>query len=59
MRKREVKIPLTPITEETFFRQGWTKVTGADGFDDESEEGGHYYYTLPIPKDRDDEYARC
>jgi hypothetical protein len=58
MRRREVKIPLTPITEETFIRQGWTKITGADGFDEsESNDGGHYYFTLPIPKDRDDEYA--
>lgn len=26
MRKQEVKLPLTPITEETFIRQGWKKV---------------------------------
>ena len=25
MRKQEIKLPLTPITEETFERQGWLK----------------------------------
>ena len=25
MRKQEIKLPLTPITEETFIRQGWRK----------------------------------
>ena len=26
MRNKEIKLPLTPITEETFERQGWKKV---------------------------------
>jgi hypothetical protein len=26
MRNKEIKLPLTPITEETFIRQGWQKV---------------------------------
>ena len=26
MRNKEIKLPLTPITEETFIRQGWKKV---------------------------------
>ena len=25
MRKKEIKLPLTPITEETFIRQRWKK----------------------------------
>ena len=25
MRKQEIKLPLTPITEQTFKRQGWLK----------------------------------
>ena len=25
MRNKEYKLPLTPITEETFIRQGWRK----------------------------------
>jgi hypothetical protein len=59
MRKKEIKLPLTPITEKTFKRQGWKKISSGDGFDDESpdDSGEHYYFTLPIPKDRDDEFA--
>ena len=26
MRNKEIKLPLTPITEETFIRQGWKRV---------------------------------
>ena len=58
MRKKEVKLPMTPITEKTFERQGWRKVNADDGMDDDgNEQSGHYYYTLPIPKYRDDEFA--
>lgn len=59
MRKKEIKLPMTPITEETFERQGWTKVSAGDGFDEESvdDNGLHYYFTMPLPKDRDDEFA--
>ena len=31
MRKKEVTLPMTPITEATFIRQGWTKIVGGDG----------------------------
>ncbi len=34
MRKKEVKLPMTPITEETFIRQGWKKVEAGDGIDE-------------------------
>ena len=54
MRRKEVKLPMTPITDQTFERQGWTKVNTSEGGDG---EGDSYYYTLPLPKDRDDEYA--
>jgi hypothetical protein len=58
MRKREVKIPLTPITEETFERQGWEKVDANDGFGDEENNSSEaYYFILRLPKDRDDEFA--
>jgi hypothetical protein len=59
MRKKEVKLPMTPITEKTFIRQGWKKIVGNDGFDDEAgdDNGEHYYYVLPIPKYRDDEFS--
>lgn len=38
----------TPITEETFERQGWDKHV------EESEEGDFYYFTLPLPKNNPD-----
>ena len=48
MRSKEIKLPLTPITEETFIRQGWKKVDVneplfeeedfLDEFDGETEE---------------------
>jgi hypothetical protein len=59
MRKKEIKLPMTPITESTFERQGWKKITAGDGFDDEESDdnGEHYYYVLALPKDREDEFA--
>ena len=46
MRNKEIKLPLTPITEETFIRQGWKKVDvneplfDEDDFIDEDDEDG-------------------
>ena len=63
MRKKEIKLPLTPITEKTFERQGWVKHNVGDIIIDESEDdsgdedGDIFYYTLSLPKERDDEYA--
>lgn len=67
MRSREIKLPLTPITDETFKRQKWTKHVVGDTLNIDDEEGEYvsdsgkdgdvYYYTLPLPKDRDDEYS--
>ena len=58
MRKKEVKLPMTPITEVTFVRQGWKKIEAGDGMNEDGEdEDGHYYYALPIPKYRDDEFT--
>jgi hypothetical protein len=82
MRSKEVKFPLTPITEETFIRQGWRKCDvneplfeelgeGLDNFFDEMEddeieepeepmektEAIAWYYTLAIPKDRNDPFC--
>jgi hypothetical protein len=80
MRNKEYKLPLTPITEETFIRQGWRKCDvneplfeestedSDDDFfdemeDDEIEEPSEkteaiaWYYTLAIPKDRNDPYC--
>ena len=61
MRKKEIKLPLTPITEKTFERQGWTKVVVGGSFDDDGDSDGDdaiYYFSIPIPKDRDDEFAQ-
>jgi hypothetical protein len=62
MSKKEIKLPLTPITENTFIRQGWTRHIVGDTLqmtDDEvlDEDDGVYYYTLPLPKERNDEYT--
>lgn len=56
MRKKEIKLPMTPITESTFIRQGWKKIEGGDGMSEDNEDT-HYYYALSIPKYRDDEFA--
>ena len=43
----------TPITEETFQKQGWEKV-------EETEDGEPFhYYILPLPKDNPDKNAPC
>lgn len=52
----EYDFPYTPITEETFERQGWEMVVEKDeGPDGEVEE--YYYFFLQLPKDNPDEYA--
>lgn len=65
MKNKEFKLPQTPITEETFVRQGWIRndINGGDiesEYDDEEtpkSESEHYFFVLPLPKDRKDEYA--
>ena len=48
--------PLTPITEETFERQGWEMNVGKEENDlGEMEE--YYYFTLALPKDNPDQEA--
>jgi hypothetical protein len=66
---RKPKLKLTPITEETFKRQGWVKhsVEDMEMFDepqykkdndeDNEDEDEPYFFTLPIPKNRIDRYA--
>lgn len=54
---KEEPWPLTPITEETFERQGWIKkleepIEGEDGDGEEC-----YYYELVLPKDNPDPQA--
>jgi hypothetical protein len=58
MRKKEIRLNMTPITEQTFKRQGWTKVSVGDGLSSEEDENAEdYYFTLSLPKDRDDDFA--
>lgn len=64
MRNKEIKLPLTPITDETFKRQKWYKHIVGDVLSVDDEDGEYsesdeevYYYTLPLPKSRNDEYA--
>ena len=51
-----IEFPETPITEDTFKRQGWLKIEEFE--EDEDGEGDtyvYYYYVLPLPKDNPDE----
>jgi len=60
MRRKEIKLPMTPITESTFERQGWRKinVNGIEFEDAENNESNEpYYFSIALPKDRDDEFA--
>lgn len=50
--KGPVSFPQTPITEETFKKQGWKKE-----FDSDDEREELYQYTLPLPKDTRDPFA--
>lgn len=64
----KVKLRATPITHETFVRQGWKKHL-ADNFnsiedvyehnDDEAEDGdeGPFFYSMALPKNSFDKYV--
>ena len=66
---RKVKLQVTPLTDETFIRQGWSKHISNDykGTGDfmenreDVEEGDEldkaYFWTIAIPKERTDKYA--
>jgi hypothetical protein len=59
---KSVKLPLTPITEETFKRQGWIQRLAGDydtldEMDEVESDDVPHFWTLPIPKDRVDKYA--
>lgn len=56
----EFRMPLTPITLETFKNQNWVKVDVEEGFGDDDSEFKmvpDFYYKLNIPKERNDDYA--
>ena len=50
-----LEFPMTPITEDTFERQGWEKHEGEDVDEKNGETVKFYYYTLPLPKDNPEE----
>ena len=52
-----IEFPMTPITEDTFERQGWERHVDTDGGVDEDEPSEYYYYILPLPRDNPDENA--
>ncbi len=52
------ELRLTPITEETFKRQGWDRHDLSDMFGTDAS-GDHHFFTLPLPKERKDMYAPC
>lgn len=49
----EIIFPLTPITEDTFERQGWEMVVEKEETDD-GDVDEYYYWVLPLPKDNPD-----
>ena len=56
-----IEFPETPITEDTFERQGWERVEemAEEEEDEESAPSGMYYYVLPLPKDNPSADAPC
>lgn len=47
-----IEFPTTPITDETFERQGWEMVVEKEKIKGSDEEPIEYYYwVLPLPKD--------
>lgn len=66
---RKVKLQTTPITDETFKRQGWLKHIATDfsdidefldnqnGFDSDTDDDEPYFWTLTLPKERIDKYS--
>ena len=49
--------PYTPITEETFERQGWEMVVESEVNEETGELEEFYYFFLPLPKDNPDEHS--
>ena len=51
------EFPYTPITEETFERQGWEMIVESEVNIESGELEEFYYFVLPLPKDNPDENA--
>ena len=54
MKTKFVEFPFLPITQDTFERQGWEKITEEDS-ESEEEQLTYTYWVLPLPKDNPDE----
>lgn len=54
--EEHIEFPETPITEDTFIKQGWLRVDETEEGDDDEDEGEYtfYYYILPLPRDNPD-----
>lgn len=55
MSSQFIEFPFIPITEDTFKRQGWEKVTEVEYEDDDMEGDTFSYWVLPLPKDNPDD----
>ena len=51
--KEIIEFPVTPITEETFERQGWEK------YEDDFDGNKFHYFVLPLPKDNPENDCMC
>ena len=47
MKTKEIKLNMTPITEDTFKRQGWNKISVGDdeAMEDADSGSGDYYFS--------------
>lgn len=66
---RKVKLQVTPLTDSTFERQGWSKhlsedydglgdfVENREDVEPDEDVDQPYFWTLAIPKERTDKYA--
>lgn len=64
MARLSKKLPLTPLTDNTFIRQGWQKYKFDFGEDShekvessENDDEVEYYYMTPVPKTTSDPYG--
>jgi len=55
MNDNELIFPFIPITNETFKRQNWERVTQEEGESDDDEPNNFTYWILPLPKDNPDD----
>jgi hypothetical protein len=60
---KEFRLPLTPITSDTFIRQGWKCINVNDLYEDVTSDDTNdgdsnaHYWMIPLPKHRTDEYT--